>query len=113
MKFLCPSCKTKYQIADEKVAGRAVRMKCRKCGYVIPISEVPPAPPTIAPEGTPGPLPAVPKAPAPPRGLEPPPSSRPAPRALDPSASRPAAVPKQVLPQTSANTAMRTARGVG
>jgi predicted Zn finger-like uncharacterized protein len=112
MKFLCPSCKTKYQIADEKVAGRAVRMKCRKCGYVIPISEVPPAPPTVQPPAVAGPLPAVPKAPAPPRGLEPPPSSRPAPRAVDPSASRPAAAPKQVLPKL-ANPAMATARGVG
>jgi predicted Zn finger-like uncharacterized protein len=39
MKFLCPSCKAKYQIADEKVAGRSVRMKCRKCGYLIQISK--------------------------------------------------------------------------
>ena len=40
MKFLCPSCKAKYQIGDEKVAGRSVRMKCRKCGYVIQVSSV-------------------------------------------------------------------------
>jgi predicted Zn finger-like uncharacterized protein len=40
MKFLCPSCKAKYQIADDKVAGRSVRMKCRKCGYVIQVSSV-------------------------------------------------------------------------
>jgi predicted Zn finger-like uncharacterized protein len=85
MKFLCPSCKTKYQIADEKVSGRAVRMKCRKCGFVIPISEVPPAPPTVAPPGAIDALPPVPKAPLPPKGLEPPPPSRPA--------SKPAAVP--------------------
>src|SRR5262245_61991799 len=38
MKFLCPSCKAKYQIADEKVAGRSVRMKCRKCGHVIQVT---------------------------------------------------------------------------
>lgn len=37
MKFICPSCKAKYQIADEKVAGRSVRMKCRKCSHVIHI----------------------------------------------------------------------------
>src|SRR6187551_1040441 len=41
MKFLCPSCKAKYQIGDVKVAGRSVRMKCRKCGYVIQVSSVP------------------------------------------------------------------------
>jgi predicted Zn finger-like uncharacterized protein len=113
MKFLCPSCKTKYQIADEKVAGRAVRMKCRKCGYIIPISEVPPAPPTIAPGAGTGQLPSVPKAPAAPRGLEPPPSSRPAPRTVEPPMSRPVPVPKQTLPKVSPNPAMRTARGVG
>src|SRR6187399_1072751 len=38
MKFLCPSCKAKYQISDEKVAGRSVRMKCRRCGHMIQVS---------------------------------------------------------------------------
>ena len=37
MKFLCDSCKTKYQIPDEKVAGRTLRMKCRKCGHMVAI----------------------------------------------------------------------------
>src|SRR5438094_4024961 len=37
MKFLCDNCKAKYQIADEKVAGRTVRMKCRKCGHMIEV----------------------------------------------------------------------------
>ncbi|HEU4408439.1 MAG TPA: GYF domain-containing protein [Polyangiaceae bacterium] len=37
MKFLCENCKAKYQIADEKVAGRSVRMKCRKCQHLIEI----------------------------------------------------------------------------
>src|SRR3954471_22347997 len=45
MKFLCPSCKAKYQIADEKVAGRSVRMKCRKCGFMIQVSSALAAPP--------------------------------------------------------------------
>jgi predicted Zn finger-like uncharacterized protein len=35
MKFLCENCKAKYQIADGKVAGKTVRMKCRKCGHMI------------------------------------------------------------------------------
>ncbi|MCA9581222.1 MAG: zinc-ribbon domain-containing protein [Myxococcales bacterium] len=35
MKFLCSSCGAKYQIADEKVAGRVLRMKCRKCSHDI------------------------------------------------------------------------------
>jgi predicted Zn finger-like uncharacterized protein len=35
LKFFCEQCKAKYQIADEKVAGKTVRMKCRKCGHLI------------------------------------------------------------------------------
>lgn len=35
MKFLCDNCKAKYQIPDEKVAGRTLRMQCRKCGHDI------------------------------------------------------------------------------
>ena len=55
MKFLCDNCKAKYQIADEKVAGKTVRMKCRKCGHQIEVraavtetsvSSSPPRPPT-------------------------------------------------------------------
>src|SRR5215470_14775469 len=38
MKFLCDNCKAKYQIGDEKVAGRTVRMKCRRCGHLITVS---------------------------------------------------------------------------
>lgn len=38
MKFLCSHCKAKYQISDERVAGRTLRMKCRKCGEDIVIS---------------------------------------------------------------------------
>lgn len=37
MNFSCPSCQAKYQVADEKVAGRSLKMKCRKCGHLIPI----------------------------------------------------------------------------
>ena len=35
MKFLCGNCKAKYQIADEKVTGRTLRMKCRRCDHDI------------------------------------------------------------------------------
>ena len=37
MKFLCDNCKAKYQIADENVACKTVRMKCRKCGHQIEV----------------------------------------------------------------------------
>src|SRR3954464_12182419 len=50
MKFLCPSCKAKYQIADEKVAGRSVRMKCRKCGFMIQVSSAMAAPSSLESE---------------------------------------------------------------
>jgi predicted Zn finger-like uncharacterized protein len=37
VKFLCDQCKAKYQISDDKVAGKTVRMKCRKCGHQIEV----------------------------------------------------------------------------
>jgi predicted Zn finger-like uncharacterized protein len=37
VKFLCDQCKAKYQIADDKVAGKTVKMKCRKCGHLIEV----------------------------------------------------------------------------
>lgn len=37
MKFLCDNCKTKYRIADEKAAGKTIRMKCQKCGHQIEV----------------------------------------------------------------------------
>jgi predicted Zn finger-like uncharacterized protein len=37
VKFLCEQCKAKYQIADDKIVGKTVRMKCRKCGHLIEV----------------------------------------------------------------------------
>lgn len=37
MKFVCDQCKAKYQIADDKVVGKTVKMKCRKCGHMIEV----------------------------------------------------------------------------
>ena len=58
MKFLCDNCKAKYQIPDERVAGKIVRMKCRKCGHQIEVradvmrpSQPPGAGPSTAPFG--------------------------------------------------------------
>ena len=77
MKFICPNCKAKYQIADERVAGRSVKMKCRQCGYLIPISTAAPqvpAPPAPAPQPPPPPAEPEPPPPPPPAALpEPPP----------------------------------------
>lgn len=41
MKFLCGNCRAKYQIADEKVEGRTLRMICRECGKEIIIQNKP------------------------------------------------------------------------
>jgi hypothetical protein len=43
MKFLCSNCKAKYQIADEKVTGRTLRMTCRQCKQEIVIRGEAPA----------------------------------------------------------------------
>ncbi|WP_437552831.1 zinc-ribbon domain-containing protein [Sorangium sp. So ce295] len=35
MKITCQSCQSKYTVSDEKVQGRTVKIKCRKCGATI------------------------------------------------------------------------------
>jgi predicted Zn finger-like uncharacterized protein len=75
VKFLCDQCKAKYQIADEKVAGKTVRMKCRKCGHLIEVraavtetsaaSDSGPPPPSDIP----APLAGAVVRPAPPKGM--------------------------------------------
>lgn len=42
MKFSCPKCDTKYSIADEKVRGKVLKIRCKKCENVITLRE--PAP---------------------------------------------------------------------
>lgn len=39
MKFLCGSCRTKYQISDEKVRGKILTIRCKKCGSKIIVRE--------------------------------------------------------------------------
>ncbi|MCL2724358.1 MAG: zinc-ribbon domain-containing protein [Polyangiaceae bacterium] len=38
MKIQCQSCQAKYTIADEKVAGKVVKIRCKKCGEAIMIN---------------------------------------------------------------------------
>ncbi len=40
MRFSCENCHAKYQVADEKVAGKTIRMKCRKCAHSIEVKPV-------------------------------------------------------------------------
>ena len=35
MKITCHSCQSKYTVSDEKVQGKTVKIKCRKCGTTI------------------------------------------------------------------------------
>jgi predicted Zn finger-like uncharacterized protein len=35
MKISCQSCQSKYNVADEKVQGKIVKIRCRKCGATI------------------------------------------------------------------------------
>lgn len=37
MKFYCDSCNAKYLIGDEKVEGKVLRIRCKKCGHVIEV----------------------------------------------------------------------------
>jgi predicted Zn finger-like uncharacterized protein len=39
MKFVCDSCNTKYTIADERVHGRVLKIRCKTCDHVITVRE--------------------------------------------------------------------------
>jgi len=38
MKIACQSCQAKYTIADEKVLGKVVKIRCKKCGATIVVN---------------------------------------------------------------------------
>jgi len=38
MKITCQSCQSKYNVADEKVQGKIVKIRCRKCGGTIVVN---------------------------------------------------------------------------
>src|SRR5687767_3104513 len=35
MRFVCDSCRAQYMISDDKVGPKGVKVRCKKCGYVI------------------------------------------------------------------------------
>ncbi len=39
MKFVCERCQTKYSIADERVRGKILKVKCKTCANVITVRE--------------------------------------------------------------------------
>jgi predicted Zn finger-like uncharacterized protein len=53
MKFVCEQCQSKYTIADEKVRGKVLKIRCVKCGEIIVVREAggaEPARPSAAPK---------------------------------------------------------------
>jgi predicted Zn finger-like uncharacterized protein len=38
MKIICQTCQSKYTVSDEKVQGKTVKIKCRKCGATIMVN---------------------------------------------------------------------------
>ena len=44
MKIVCDSCSAKYSIADEKVAGKVFKIRCKKCSNVICLLYTSPSP---------------------------------------------------------------------
>ena len=39
MKFACDRCQTKYSIADERVRGKVLKVKCKTCANLITVRE--------------------------------------------------------------------------
>jgi predicted Zn finger-like uncharacterized protein len=39
MKFVCDRCQTKYSIADDRVRGKVLKVKCKTCGNVVTVRE--------------------------------------------------------------------------
>lgn len=39
MKFYCDSCQAKYSIPDQKVRGKVLKVRCKKCSHVITVRE--------------------------------------------------------------------------
>src|SRR5262245_7955558 len=39
MKFVCDKCNTKYSIADERVHGRVLKIRCKTCDNIVTVRE--------------------------------------------------------------------------
>ncbi|HTU60513.1 MAG TPA: zinc-ribbon domain-containing protein, partial [Polyangiales bacterium] len=35
MKVVCDSCQAKYQVPDERVAGKKLKIRCKRCGATV------------------------------------------------------------------------------
>jgi predicted Zn finger-like uncharacterized protein len=45
MKFTCERCKTRYSIADDRVRGKVLKIRCKNCEFVITVREGMESPP--------------------------------------------------------------------
>jgi predicted Zn finger-like uncharacterized protein len=39
MKFSCDRCQSRYSIADEKIRGKVLRIRCKKCGHIMEVRD--------------------------------------------------------------------------
>jgi predicted Zn finger-like uncharacterized protein len=62
MKFYCEQCNTKYSIAEEKVRGKVLKVRCKSCGNIITVRD-PEAPTPAAQDPVASSRPGPPKAP--------------------------------------------------
>jgi len=44
MKLECPTCQARYTLSDEKVRGKVVKIRCRRCKEIVVASGTPPEP---------------------------------------------------------------------
>lgn len=49
MKFTCQRCAAKYSIGDDKVKGKILRIRCKRCGFIIEVRDAALA---LAPDAT-------------------------------------------------------------
>jgi predicted Zn finger-like uncharacterized protein len=92
MKFVCDRCQTKYSIADEKVRGKILKVRCKSCANIITVREEPGARRASAPAVPVGGVPA-PTGSAPRSTIVSPPLADPVPAARAPAARPPVAAP--------------------
>jgi len=64
MRFVCDRCKSKYSISDEKVRGKILKIRCKRCNHIIEVRDpvaaksAAPSPPALGAALTPASPPA-------------------------------------------------------
>ena len=105
MKFFCEKCNTKYAIADDKVHGKVLKIRCKKCSNIIVVREL--VPEGSGPRTAPRPTPAAPPARAPvATGPAPRPAPAPVARPVPVAATRPAPAARPAPAQPAAPLAV-------